>query len=294
MTEEVYYTIGEVSALCNISTKTLRYYDTINLVVPKQRDSENNYRYYTKEQVLTILNVKKLRQLNFCLKEIHDIISSDNPHIITISIERKLVELRQQIDKLNFQYLEGEYLLKRLQKGVDILDYYDKFKDYQQDNMVLETIPEMNLFFNRQLMKNYKNSEMSVDRWRDITNKVDENGLTVSGSILVTFLSQNPLDKFLLQDIVVEFAVQVEEYKEETEFRKFHCDLALTAIHIGSYSTILNTYIKMINWIKSNNYEICGYCTEEFIISPLDMSDDNCHITKIIIPVKELEFVKNN
>ena len=45
--DKSYYSIGKVSALCNVPIKTLRYYDTIGLLVPDYRKDESNYRYYT-------------------------------------------------------------------------------------------------------------------------------------------------------------------------------------------------------------------------------------------------------
>ena len=55
------YAIGEVSILCNIPIKTLRYYDEIELLQPKYRNTESNYRYYSKEQLTTLLIIRRLR-----------------------------------------------------------------------------------------------------------------------------------------------------------------------------------------------------------------------------------------
>ena len=52
--DKSYYSIGKVSALCNVPIKTLRYYDTIGLLVPDYRKDESNYRYYTQDQLLTL------------------------------------------------------------------------------------------------------------------------------------------------------------------------------------------------------------------------------------------------
>ena len=51
---ENYFTIGEISKLSRISLKTLRYYDEIGLLKPKYVNQENNYRYYSIEQLTTI------------------------------------------------------------------------------------------------------------------------------------------------------------------------------------------------------------------------------------------------
>lgn len=40
--------IGQVSEICRISVKTLRYYDKIGLLKPVYIDSASRYRYYSK------------------------------------------------------------------------------------------------------------------------------------------------------------------------------------------------------------------------------------------------------
>lgn len=45
--EKGFYQIGEVSKLCNISIKTLRYYDEIELLIPEKIDTYSGYRYYS-------------------------------------------------------------------------------------------------------------------------------------------------------------------------------------------------------------------------------------------------------
>ena len=45
--------IGEFSKICKVSTKTLRYYAEIELILPSEIDPKNGYRYYAIEQLKT-------------------------------------------------------------------------------------------------------------------------------------------------------------------------------------------------------------------------------------------------
>lgn len=40
--------IGEFSKICQVSAKTLRYYDEIGLLRPEEINPENGYRYYSR------------------------------------------------------------------------------------------------------------------------------------------------------------------------------------------------------------------------------------------------------
>ena len=62
------YCIGELSTLCNIPQKTLRYYDEIGLFTPDYRDDSTHYRYYSKSQIVNLMIIKTLKQMGFPLK----------------------------------------------------------------------------------------------------------------------------------------------------------------------------------------------------------------------------------
>ena len=57
---------GEAARLSNVSTKTLRYYDEIQLIIP-DIDENNNYRYYTKTR-FRILSPQKLKECRLEIK----------------------------------------------------------------------------------------------------------------------------------------------------------------------------------------------------------------------------------
>ena len=48
MQKDELYSIGEVSRICNISKKALRFYDQLGVVRPDMVCRENGYRYYSR------------------------------------------------------------------------------------------------------------------------------------------------------------------------------------------------------------------------------------------------------
>lgn len=286
MIKQERYSIGEVEKICNIPIKTLRYYDSINLVVPCFRDAESNYRYYSKEQMVTICTIRKLRMLGFGLKEIHNIINSNKANILEESIDLKLEEIANEIKKLKQKYSDGYTFSQRLKKGVDILSLYSK-DEISFKGITIENIPESYLFFTRKLMKNYANKEVSLERWIEIMNLSNNLHVESKGPITITYHS-NPLDQFLYKDIDIEFAMYLESPIESCNCKKFGGFTAATTIHIGDYANIMHTHIDMIQYLNKNGYKINGSISEEFIISPFDVNNPSEHVTKIIIPVEKI------
>ena len=62
------YTIKQLANLSGVSTRTLRYYDEIDLLKPK-RIGENGYRIYETEQIDTLEQIYVIVHLAYLLKK---------------------------------------------------------------------------------------------------------------------------------------------------------------------------------------------------------------------------------
>lgn len=68
--DETMYKIGELSKLCRIPVKTLRYYDSEGLLVPDNIDRFTGYRYYSAAKLAECNRIIALKELGFTLDEI--------------------------------------------------------------------------------------------------------------------------------------------------------------------------------------------------------------------------------
>ena len=288
MNREEYYSIGEVASLCNISIRTLRYYDEIGIIVPEIRKEGSKYRYYSKEQMLNIIIIRKLRCLGVSLKEIKDIVSVNDLDIMKISVRERLNCIEKEIKKLEKSYQDGEVLLERLELGDEIIKEKRKAEKSAEkpcDCINIEKIPEINIYYSRKMMQAYHNEEVSIERWVEINDEVSKYGLKACGPILVTYYTEL-LDQFLSKTCDIEFGIQVEDCDSD-KVRSFGGFEAVTIYHVGAYSDIIKTYVKALQWINQNNYAVNGPVSEEFIISPIDVNKECDHVTKILIPVRK-------
>ena len=160
------YSIGEVAEMCSVSIKTLRYYDQIGLVIPEFRNEESKYRYYSKKQMIKLFIIRQLRKLGFSVKEIKCLLENLNVEEMEDAINNRLEAIDKEIKELEMKKATGENLRERLKIGGDILSRADGiFSDtYMEtmENITLEKIPEGVLFYVREIMKNYCNSDVSL------------------------------------------------------------------------------------------------------------------------------------
>lgn len=288
------YSIGEVSKTCSIPVKTLHYYDEIGLVKPEYRNEESKYRYYSKQQMVNLFIIRQLKTLGFSLKDIKELFEDSHLTKFEQKITQRLNEIDEEIRSLEIKKTAGLYLRNRMLQGGDILAHYNEdFDSMKNDSMGLitvEHIPEGQLFYSRNVMEKYQNAEVSLERWIDITENCHKRNLSVASPIIVTYYN-NALDQYLMKDCDVEFGVLVEgeNIQKEDSIRLFGGFEAVTKIHVGSYRNIMESHVRMIQWINQNDYEISGPISEEFIVSPVDIDNEAEHITKIIIPVKKVK-----
>ena len=271
--------IREVSEICGISSKTLRYYDEIGLVVPEFRNEFSRYRYYGKDQIVTLCIIRKLRKMGFDLKSIQSIIRGSSAAGLAGHVQARLSALQQEMACLQRNYLSLQVFQARLEQGVELLGCT------APREIRLEALPPKPLVYTRKTMSTYANQEVSVDRWVELSSLCDQLGLKSSGAYVVTYYS-SPLEQFLYTDTDIEFGIEVEEVGAAEEHRIFGGFQAATLLHVGNYAEIIQSHVRLVQWINQKHYRIAGPVSEEFIISPLDINNPEEHVTKVIIPVE--------
>lgn len=113
------YTVKQLAEISNTTVKTLHHYDAIGLLKPAFI-GDNNYRYYGKEELLSLQQILLYRELGFPLKDIDAIIKSDDFNKLEAlrlhkeQIKARLGEMKTIIDTIDktMNYLEGEVKMK--------------------------------------------------------------------------------------------------------------------------------------------------------------------------------------
>ncbi|MEG0792502.1 MAG: MerR family transcriptional regulator [Lachnospiraceae bacterium] len=285
MKKEKYYSIGEVSKICKLPIKTLRYYDEIKLLVPCLRKETSNYRYYTENQLVTVFIIRQLRLMGLGLKDIKKTVEKNTAEELGKNIQIKLTEIENEISTLQKIYTESQIFVKRIEEGENLLQSQKEGKN--QEYFAVENIPYSYLYGTRSVIKSYRNEDVNLDRWIAINEEARKDNLEVCGPVFVTYYTEI-YRKFLSTDCDIEFSIQVKPVEERgAKIRKFGGFLAASAIHTGDYDEIFKTYIALKRWILEGGYTITGPATEKFIISPIDLNNKEEQVTKILIPIKK-------
>ncbi len=72
--DEDKYRIGDLARKARVTVRTVRYYESLNLIKPTHR-SEGGQRYYSEKDLVYLKRILELKELDFTLEEIKKIIN---------------------------------------------------------------------------------------------------------------------------------------------------------------------------------------------------------------------------
>ncbi len=269
--------IGEFSNICKVSTKTLRYYAEIGLILPDEINPENGYRYYSVEQLETMLFINRLKSYHFSLEEIKAVLEADE-----LQEEKLCQELTRKKKEMERQVTEFQKTLDQLNDDISVLKQGKSIMSYLENiDVQLVEVPKMYLLSIRKMLTESEIAEEYGNCFHKIFRKIADDNLTVPAPPMVLFHS----DDFSPFGLDIEFAVPVKEYITGT--RDFHPGLCLKTVVHGSYSGLSSVYTKQREWAEKEGYENNNALYEVYVTDPSQTADESGLITEVYYPVKK-------
>ena len=274
--------IGEFSKICQVSTKTLRYYAEIGLILPNEINYENGYRYYSIEQLETMLFIKRLKGYNFSLEEIKIILQSEefNDEKLYLSLIEKRKEIDKQVHKLNIILEELNNDILNLKQGKSIMSYMENF------DVKLVEIPNMNILYIRKMVQQHEFPLEYANCFGELLKHIEDNKLTITNPPMALFHSS----EYSPFGLDTEFAIPIQEYVKGT--RDFNPGLCLKTVLKGGYSDLSSVYVKQIEYAEKEGYIGRDALFEMYVTDPTKVKSEDEIITEIYYPVKKIG--KNN
>lgn len=162
------YRIGEFSNMFQITIKTLRYYDEIDLFKPSFKDPYTGYRYYDDKQIKEFEKIMKLKDLNFSLDDIK--VMKDEMDSEKLDLKIKELESEQKSLKLKISHLEDMKL-----KGENKMKY----------KIGIDSNVKLNVIGKRIIVKN-KNKEALDKYFIEIEKSLDKLKIKYHSRVIIT------------------------------------------------------------------------------------------------------------
>ncbi|MEG0077174.1 MerR family transcriptional regulator [Anaerorhabdus sp.] len=265
------FRIGEFSKMGQVSIKTLRYYDEINLLKPEEIDFLSGYRYYTTKQLVSLHEIQFYRQIGCTLQEIREILKEEEVMDILSKrkkeIEENILELTQQSKQINLilnkDKLESKYkaIIKEIPrqiiyaKKLTVSDYADYLKLIPKiGEEIIELNPNLKCASPEYCYISYFGDIEEGKRWEiEYCEAVEEKGIAPAG----------------------------------IEFRESEAITVVSVMHKGSYRELRLAFAYAIDWVEKNGYIMAGYPRESYIDGIWNKDDESEWLTEVQIPISK-------
>lgn len=268
------YSIGEVSKICNVSKKALRFYDEIGLISPDKVSERNKYRYYSRKNLLDLTILKYYKQMGFKLEETRELLNSEEYRKMERGFLVKINELQDEQLAVNV-------------KLRSVTDWYELLVEAQ--TVIENDVREVSVKFIDTKEYGFMDQDYIADdmealinlEWTDFLVTI---GNEITGAVNITFPSwRERLDGScrrmrIMQEVVLpckpEHLVQMGG------------EMMLSCYHIGPHDTIEETYGKMEQYAAEHGYVLAEDSWERYVTDCWTTNNSDMYVTEVRIGVR--------
>lgn len=146
------YTIRQLAELSGVTTRTLRWYDTIGLLKPK-RVGDNGYRYYGPQEVDRLQTILYYREIGMELSQIQSYLDDPDFDRLT-ALQSHLTALEERRHQLDALILTVRKTIVAVQGGETMSDS-EKFEAFKR-----QAVQENETRYGKEIREKYGNEEM--------------------------------------------------------------------------------------------------------------------------------------
>jgi DNA-binding transcriptional MerR regulator/effector-binding domain-containing protein len=267
------FTIGEFSKVTGMTVKTLRFYHEAGLLVPTMVDDQTGYRYYDEKKVETARVIAYLRELEFPVEEIKDLLrhAEDEGRVLD-ALERQKAALADRI--------------RRLRKAVRSLDQF--ISDERQvrlamtqstgSNVEEKTLPPM-------LIAGVRMRGRYSECGKGFAKIGRSMGRYIAGPcFLLHYDAEYKEDD---ADFEACFPVRQAKQVEGIAVRELPGGRCVSLLHTGPYDQMGPSYAKVLKYVKDKRYRVVMPTREVYLKGPgmIFKGNPKNYLTEIQVPI---------
>lgn len=261
-----YLTTGEFARLAGVTKHTLFHYDEIGLFKP-EFTAENDYRYYTVDQLDVFDIIYTLKDLGMPLGKIREYLSERTP--------QSLLELLEEEDRI---------LKERLFSLKNKREWIQKKYRFLEEAMTTDTKKESVLklpekyYISRHVPQN--DERLWAVASGELLEECERHGLrNVYGFGYRQELSAVLNGNYSQYDTVY---LLFDEEPQGMEYTVREAGTYVTAYHTGHWNTIGEAYERLLTYAKEHDITLEGPCYEDFLFDGLTKKSQEEYVTRII------------
>lgn len=274
--EQKFFSIGEVSKICNVSRKALRYYDQIGLIAPDYINEENGYRYYSEDTLLYVPVLKYYKQMGFKLEEMQGLLDDVNFSGIGKWFPEKISELNAEMGRIRESLILIQDWYQLIQEAQMVLRY-------QTCEISVKYVPEQDFcYMDQEFSYDYPSSVINIP-W---TNYLESYGQEITGAVILHYDSfEEKMTGRCRHMRIMQQAVRPDS-SNPIQFKRQE-GMAVCVYHIGSHETIDQEYQRIREWAQKRGCRLAKDSYERFVSDYWSTKKEEEFVTEIMVPFEE-------
>jgi DNA-binding transcriptional MerR regulator len=262
--------IGEFSRLSRVSSRMLRYYDSMGLLCPAQTGRENGYRYYDISQLETLLRIETLKGYGFTLSEIRELLPLPQ-EIIAKRIHYRRLRAYEELNEMRKE-------LRRMEDDLVKMEAAD-FMQEKYQVIVMQT-PPLRVFGIRRRISISETHAL----FQALNDEMNRRGIQRSGATQLLYHGK----EFSYDDMDAEAQAQVTG--EHPDIREVPGQLCAATTHIGPYEDLRYAYNAICAWMAEHpEYKVCGPAIERYLKDEDTAKSPEELETGVLFPIERAE-----
>lgn len=246
------FNIGEFSKITGLTVKTLRFYHEQGLLEPTSVDEQTGYRYYAANKTETAQVIQRLRQLDFSIAEIKEILrehSDDSDIVAYLEEHRRAIQAKLQ------QYRDIDLQLTA------IIRQAQEARTHMQDNYQVEEKTVDSL-----LIAGFRMRGKYSDCGRGFAQIGKQFSRYICGKpFLLHYDSEYKEDD---ADFEACMPVRQGTSKNDVAVRPLQGGRVVTLLHRGPYEELGRSYAKIMSFVHDRGYKIASPTREVYLKGP--------------------------
>lgn len=245
--------IGDFSRVSQLTVKALRFYHEKNILVPARVEAVTGYRFYSPLQVERATVIRQLRDLDFSLREIQDVLAhAGDEHDILAELEDKHAEIKQRV-------ADDRRTQKKL--AAIITQVKEERAIMSESNFTIEEKPlEPVLVAAKRMKGSYSESGKVFSQvGRKFGSKINGKGM------LLCHDTEYREDD---ADFSVCMPVRNGETKDDIEVYELPAGNCVSLVHQGPYDTLRTSYEQVFSYIADKGYTPQSPSREVYLKGP--------------------------
>lgn len=269
MPEKGHFSISDFAKYSRTTRDALLHYDRIGLLSPELR-GENNYRYYSHSQLAIVNVIRTCQKLGMTLDEIKGLKDQRTPELLAEVFSSQIEKIDRKIEDWNC----ARKLLLTLQKSIHSVQNID------EDAITIQYLPAEQIILGEP--NDYSGGRTFFDTMLSFYQSISEKHPGIDLNYLVW--ATTSAERIKKGDWVG--ADRFYFYNPEGRDQRPAAIYAIGYMR-GGYTDGDALYRRLIQYIETHKFEICGPAYEEYPLNEVFVTGEKNYLMRILITVRE-------